>query len=455
MINTLKGDEFERSPFGKHHSLNLHKHESNKPDTVIVFVHGLNGSGYGTWKSWPKIVFDNKDNPCDVAIYYYPSLFRALPKLQRGADISVQAEQLASHLKDLSRNYQNIYIIAHSLGGLVAEEAVTIYLQSSLLSKEQQSAVTPISAIFLMASPRSGSGKALRAFSFLFRDVNRLRLLSREHARISGFFESHVQVQAVASSGNYRFLLPRYAGLATLDVAVSPTSASGGIPEGQRHRFTGTHFSVVKPDDMNSPQHQWLMEKIGEVREVRRQWNRNEKRKEMSTVHIGDSQPFVVTSLRGEFRRSEWDIIYNEVRSSSSTPYADVIDHQSLESETKIDLLITVGDSTNIIRADETAKAAIDAAVNDFESHKVRTAGICPIGPQFTEAEGQVRKWLTGSTASSEFYVEGVEDTEILRALLARWIDAVMHRNPHRQLRQHQRYNPTALSNFDDYEVTD
>lgn len=448
MINTIDGDEFRKTPFGKHHSLNLHAHTSRKSKAVAVFVHGLNGSGYGTWKNWPKLIFEDPDFPLDVALYYYPSLFRAVRHLQRGADIDVQAEQLAEHLEKLSRKYSEVYIVAHSLGGLVAEEAVSLYLQRLLVQDGTHPAATPIAAIFLMASPRSGSGKALFPIWF-FRDVYRLRHLSKEHARTSSFFSSNVQVQALASTGGYRFLLPRYAGIATLDIAVSSASASGSIPEEQRQRFKANHFSVVKPSNRDDPQHVWLLQSIKEVQEIRTQWARDEKHKNLNDVREFESPPFIVTKMRGEYRRSDWDTLYTEVRQSSSRPYADVIDHEELKPGTKIDLLITINESANVLAGMAASRRVVDRAIADFETGRIATAGICPIGAGHLDAETEIRKWLS-QTTETQFYVEGSADMEELRERLTQWIDVVMLRHPDRQLRnQHTR---VTLTQFDSYE---
>lgn len=448
MINVIDCDEFKKTPFGKHHSLNLHAHTSRKSKAVAVFVHGLNGSGYGTWKNWPKLVFEDPDSPMDVALYYYPSFFRAVRHLQRGADIDVQAEQLTEHLEKLGRRYSEVYIIAHSLGGLVAEEAVSLYLQKLLVHDGTHPAVTPIAAIFLMASPRSGSGKALFPF-WIFRDVYRLRHLSKEHARSSSFFSSNVQVQALASTGGYRFLLPRYAGIATLDVAVSSTSASGSIPEVQQQRFKGNHFSVVKPSRKDDPQHLWLLQSVKAVREIRTQWGRDERHRHLNDVRDFEAPPFIVTKMRGEYRRSDWDALYTEVRQSASRPYADVIDHEELKPGTKIDLLITINDSANVLSGVTASKRVVDRAIEDFEAGRITTAGICPIGARYSAAEAEVRKWLN-QTTEAQFYVEGSADMEGLRDRLTQWIDVVMLRHPDRQLRN--QYTRVALNQFDNYE---
>ncbi|MCM2514817.1 MULTISPECIES: esterase/lipase family protein [Streptomyces] len=433
-MQRFKQNSFTKKPFGKSHSMNLHKQGSGSARTVAVFVHGLNGSGYGTWKAWPRILFEGGSGfpPIDVALFYYPSLFKAAYRLQPGANIDLQAQQLAEHLQELSKEYDEIYLIAHSLGGLVAEAAVSLYLTDLVIRERDCLPVSPIAAIFLMASPLAGSGKALLLFSF-FRDVRRLRLLSKDQERYAQFFNSHVQVQCLASEGKYRFIVPRYAGIATLDVAVSPTSASGSIPNEQRRQFRGTHFSVVKPKSPTDPQHAWLLACLRDVQEMRAQWHRNAKQKKLATVLQDDAASDVfVTRLESERRRSAWDIIYNRVRAEASTSYVDVLDYSHVKADTKVDLLIAVNQASGVIAGSHASNHVVASAVEAFESGAAVDVGICPVGEEHPEAESEVGNLLPAG-ARNKFYIEGADDDDTMGEVIGGWIDALLHRHPSRQ----------------------
>jgi pimeloyl-ACP methyl ester carboxylesterase len=433
-MQRFKQNSFIKKPFGKSHSMNLHQRRAGSARTVVVFVHGLNGSGYGTWKAWPRFLFEGESGfpLIDVAVFYYPSLLKAAYRLQPGANIDLQAQQLAEHLQELSEEYDEIYLIAHSLGGLVAEAAVSLYLNDLVIRERDCLPVSPIAAIFLMASPLGGSGKALLLFSF-FRDVRRLRLLSKEQARYAQFFNSHVQVQCLASEGKYRFIVPRYAGIATLDVAVSPTSASGSIPGEQRRQFRGTHFSVVKPKSPTDPQHAWLLASMRDVQEMRAQWHRNAKQKKLAMVVKEDSASDIfITRLEGERRRSAWDIVYNKVRAEASTSYVDVLDYSHVKAGTKVDLLITLNHASSVIEGAQTSKHVVFGAVEAFESGAAASVGICPVGQEYREAEAAVDNWLPAGV-KNKFYIEGADDDDGISEVIGGWIDALLHRHPSRQ----------------------
>ncbi|MFJ8404917.1 esterase/lipase family protein [Streptomyces microflavus] len=444
---------FERKPFGKSHSMNLHTRTSGPAKRIVVFIHGLMGSGYGTWGKWPTLLFeDDKCDTFDVALYYYPSALKAALRLRPGADIDLQAQQLAEHLTELSKEYEEIYLIAHSLGGLVAEAAVSLYLQDLVIKSRDCPPVSSVAAIFLMASPVGGSGKALLMFSF-FRDVRRLRLLSKEQASYAQFFNSHVQVQCLASAGKFRFIIPRYAGIATLDVAVSPTSASGSLPGDQQRRFKGTHFSIAKPSDASDAQHIWLLDSMRDVQEMRAQWRRNLKQKQLAKVVNEDSESGIfVTRLEGERRRSAWDITYNQVRANSSTSYVEVLDYNHVKPGTKVDLLITVNYATGVVAKTPASMGVVVGAIKAFETGSVTSVGICPVGEQFAEAEEAVEGWLP-ATLKNKFYIEGANDDAGIGAVVSSWIDAILYRHPSRQSAIGRQRS--LQLNYDAYEETE
>ncbi|MFI1573478.1 alpha/beta fold hydrolase [Streptomyces anulatus] len=436
-MQRLRQHRFERVKFDDSHSMHLHTRPPGPSRSVAVFIHGLNGSGYGTWKAWPEYVFDGYDDspPMDVAIYDYPSLLRATLRLRRGANIDVQAEQLAEHLKELSSEYQEIYLIAHSLGGLVAEAAVTIYLRGLLARDEKCIPVSPIAAMFMMASPLKGTGKALLLLSF-FSDVRRLRLLSQGQAKYGDFFHSYVQIQCLASEGRYRFIVPRYSAVATHDLAVSATSATDGLPEDQRRYFTGTHFSVVKPTGPSAPQHSWILQSIKDVQEMRTQWHRNAKQKRLASVlEEPSSSEFFVTQFEGEYREVDWDVIYNTVRNESSTSYVAVVDCAHVKAGTKVDLRIAVNRSSGVMAGTEAAKKVVLDAIDAVKIGVATSAGVCSVGENHAEAVSEVRKWLPPEQVN-KVYVSGAGNEADIGPVLKKWIDALVHRHPLRQSAQ-------------------
>ncbi|WP_108921060.1 alpha/beta fold hydrolase [Mycobacterium montefiorense] len=153
-------------------SMNIHKHESlTKVEVVVVFVHGLMGSGYDTWVDFPKFIFESSIKPiCDVAVFDYCSGYRkwigVRPSLRK------VSESLAERLGYLAeKNYEHIYIVAHSMGGLISLHAVKHYLDHRDRATKR---LKQIAGIMLFGSPLDGSRWSLAALVILFREAGYL-----------------------------------------------------------------------------------------------------------------------------------------------------------------------------------------------------------------------------------------------------------------------------------------
>jgi len=101
--------------------------DQNGATKLIVLVHGIFGSGTGTWGSgdtyWPYLVeSDPRFRGYDVYTVNYLST-----KLRRSANIHEVARNELQRMKDtgLLKKYSEIHIIAHSMGGLVSKSMLT------------------------------------------------------------------------------------------------------------------------------------------------------------------------------------------------------------------------------------------------------------------------------------------------------------------------------------------
>jgi triacylglycerol esterase/lipase EstA (alpha/beta hydrolase family) len=111
-------------------AMNLHQHEEPRSvDSLVIFVHGLNGSGYKTWGIFPELAFNGEVSPLtvDVAIFDYFSGKRRWKRVKPRANLV--ANTLAQCIAEVQPDYHQIYVVAHSMGGLIAKDAVRLYLQ--------------------------------------------------------------------------------------------------------------------------------------------------------------------------------------------------------------------------------------------------------------------------------------------------------------------------------------
>ena len=87
---------------------------------AIVFVHGFTGSCRETWGNFPNLLHTDEDlSSFDIHSWGYPSgFFGKQPTTQR------VGQQLKTHLANALSQYDEIYLISHSLGGLVVQNMV-------------------------------------------------------------------------------------------------------------------------------------------------------------------------------------------------------------------------------------------------------------------------------------------------------------------------------------------
>ncbi len=141
--------------------------KDDKPN-LIVFIHGLKG-GVETWSyddktSFPKLLKSQIDfiSGFDIACFDYfttftetygktKSLFRSLFSSFKTKETNLPIEELSELLKTeiALTDYDNIILIAHSMGGLVAK--------SCILNQIEENHVSNIRGLISLAVPHSGA----------------------------------------------------------------------------------------------------------------------------------------------------------------------------------------------------------------------------------------------------------------------------------------------------------
>lgn len=123
-----------------HHTTSIEiKHGNNtqgffsfdKPDKLIVFVHGFGGNSIGTWNNFPSIMlFDDKFVNSDIIFYGYDTLSGQAgdhaAELYHFLNLCMKpvANNILPALQLLpERDYLRIILVAHSLGAILVREA--------------------------------------------------------------------------------------------------------------------------------------------------------------------------------------------------------------------------------------------------------------------------------------------------------------------------------------------
>lgn len=424
MINRIVEVTFHPAPFDST-GLNLHAHADHPASELVLFVHGLNGGGYKTWHEMPRMIFEEQGGtPSDVAIYDYASGGRSLLRV---ASLEFYADQLLERLISLEENYGEIYIVAHSLGGILASAALKKYLTSRLASGNP---LTPISGLILFSSPRMGSSWAKRWLAPLVREFRWLRPFSKPTGEINQFFEDYVESHAVASPGHRAFLLPKYAGVASNDHFVTKMSATFDVPTTQQIHLDGTHPSIVKPTEKDRPQVDWLNETRRKIRHLRAQWHREDtQRKRHSSQSVVER--FIVTELQSVRPEVDWEETYNEVRRSVTlTSRVDIYDRRDRTND-PVDLLIAVHKDVIVLQPNSMTKDAVLHAREIQGNNPKLIVGVSPLGERCDDAKVRIESWLPETAGS--FYVHGSRNLSELTQIMTRWIQLVLARDPKRQ----------------------
>jgi triacylglycerol esterase/lipase EstA (alpha/beta hydrolase family) len=104
----------------------------DQPKACVIFVHGFNGTAIGTWNDFPDfLTTDSSFKEIDFVFYGYGSLdasasFNAVAFKEfligmtapKNNGILPQSQELPE------RNYEKMYLVAHSLGALIVRRAI-------------------------------------------------------------------------------------------------------------------------------------------------------------------------------------------------------------------------------------------------------------------------------------------------------------------------------------------
>lgn len=418
MINHLPQKTFCEQGFDSA-AVNLHTGINGTSRQVILFVHGLGGDGYTTWREMPRMLFEGTHGPrTDVAIFDYRSGLRAWKR--GGANLTAQVSRLKMTLRTLTDEYgySEIYIAAHSLGGIITEAAM-----QKLFHGLNKTSVTSLAAVILFASPRAGSGWAAIP---AYREAWRLKRFSKQVTESEEYYSTYIEGRASPTADLSRFFVPHYACIASNDRFVSKFSAQLGIPGEQCLSLEGTHTSVAKPDHRDHPQVRWLHKVIRETDSLRTYARTRLARASRRNPAV------IVSELRPGVHGTDWEDIYHSVRKQLSNESISVEDRQS-HPGALVDIVITVRSAEIINQYNSPARDPILNVHAEYVSRKGDLfVGVCAVGEFWQKASELVTDWLPGNLERG-FYIRGTLDDSGVYEVIAKWLQAVIQRNSRMQ----------------------
>ncbi|WP_338767901.1 alpha/beta hydrolase [Nocardia vulneris] len=361
--------------------LNLHQQRGRRSTSVLVFVHGFMGQGYNTFQDFPKYLFESShpEGRADIAIYDYFSGHRQF--LLGRASLDKVAANLAESFHQLSRQYGDIYIVAHSMGGLITLDAIRKYLQDY---DPKPGLLKPIAGVILFDSPLEGSIWSVRLLGLLVREFKILSCGAKLQRDLRNYFNSNVDVNDGPNAGNTHYSIPLFAAWAERGIkVVSTASATAGIPQLQQRCIAANHSGCVKPKSSSHRPVKVVMEAVGTIsrnRAIRRKtWsegNHQAKSEGRANGVIGPKpRNVLVVELYLDPDAFGWKMAYDEVLRSVSETYPEIraIDAAEAESGWYPDLLLSIHKSVKIASGDEAAARVVKRVRERYEDLDVPT----------------------------------------------------------------------------------
>jgi len=326
--------------------LNLHCHRGDlRAKRLIVFVHGLNGGGYHTWGKFPQFVFDDPlRDPVDVALFDYFSGLRR--RIFERPPVPVIAQILTERLQDLSKDYDEIFIIAHSLGGLISTDTLRNYIAQR---DEEPGLLRVLAGAIFISTPWSGSKFARARIRLLVREWEQLQLDSAYQQQLRHFIGTTIDTKNKVEIAAQRYKLPIWAFVGGRDRVVERSSATLGIDEDQIRTVDVGHRRISKPRRLGSQVVTQARDVIDGISSLRADIRDAEENARNATRPRTPAELVLVEFFLEPDANDAWQPIYESVVQSAGSPLVQVEDRYISDSRHPPNLLISAHRSNDLI----------------------------------------------------------------------------------------------------------
>lgn len=413
---------FDPFPFLSDGSLNVHKHVA-VARTLVVFVHGFMGDGYETWGEFPRLVFDKQ---MDVGVFDYPT------GLDRGKRIKTPSPEssarfLSQEISLVASEYDDIFLLGHSMGGLVAALAAHHYF--SKLTPRQQSNILPLAGLLAFASPLGGSTR------FSIPGLVDMKFLSKGN-RALGAFRAYrdekidIEISEYPNSNKYSFPMASLSGMN--DVWVKRTNSALGIPPAQAEDCHGSHTELVKPTSVDHKSVQWTARTISQVRLMRQRAKSATANTHIPQVIRTDFVPGVLVAKLWDTSEPQWVRAFTDALALSAQESSlTILDARSAASSLKPNLVVHAMHAWAVLEQPDRLRDEVVQQLNANSESSPAQVALGPTGPDFTDAEGELRRWLLQLDKSKRPWVEGAPSADALRDKIVEWIRLIARTHLH------------------------
>lgn len=220
--------------------------EAENSNSAILFVHGFSGEAEKTFGEAPNLLMANGDmDGWDMFPLGYSG--NIVPEMGKNiwacaSDIKRNSDYLITSIKNKFSKYKRIAIVAHDLGGIVAQQAL-LELQKEDLDR--------ISHVLFFATPSNGLPEIeLKNFFTYSNEEKELKESSPYMQRLRDSWTEKFQ-------DNYPFTLKTIA--ATKDQFVPTSSSLEPFPKEFHGIIEGDHFSIVQIEKEDDDSYQLLL----------------------------------------------------------------------------------------------------------------------------------------------------------------------------------------------------
>lgn len=220
--------------------------ETDASNSAIVFVHGFSGDAENTFAKAPHLLMDTQEmNGWDMFPMGYSG--NIIPELGKNiwacaSDIKRNSDYLLTSIKNKFSKYKRIAIVAHDIGGIVAQQTL-LQLEKTDLNR--------ISHVLFFATPSNGIPEVdLKNFFVYDNEEKELKQGSPYMGRLRDGWDQKF-------NHDYPFTFKTIA--ATKDEYVPITSSLDPFPKEFQEIIEADHFSLVQIDDVNDDSYQLLL----------------------------------------------------------------------------------------------------------------------------------------------------------------------------------------------------
>ena len=245
----------------------LYKPESSRK--LIVFVHGFTGDASQTWTNQESNVSWKDLIEHDERLHEFTAIAAGYDSPWRGASSTIEEIALRLHEdlqdKGVFDDYEEIYFIAHSMGGLVAKRVLV-----KLSDTPQSEKLSKVKAVLYIATPAQGVEKAALAYLVSgnpqLRDMESsaansyLQMLENQWEELIGKRGANGSPKSYCAHEKK----PTRLGLASM-VIVDRMSAQTYCDNRPMRAIDEDHVNIVKPFDANSGIYLWARARLLEA----------------------------------------------------------------------------------------------------------------------------------------------------------------------------------------------